>query len=108
MRMELRRGMLTLAVLRALATEQYGYSLRKKLSQASIEIEEGTLYPLVRRLEAAGLLKSEWRDNDVRRRRYYKLSERGAVVLEKLTQEWVDLNAALDNLSATGLAENEA
>ncbi len=108
MRQELRRGMLTLAVLRALATEQYGYSLRKQLNQANIEIDEGTLYPLIRRLESVGLLDSEWRDSDPRRRRYYKLSEEGTIVLEKLTQEWADLSAALNNLAATGLAEDAA
>ena len=48
---ELRRGVLVLAVLSQLRTEQYGYSLRQALAEQGMPIEEGTLYPLLRRLE---------------------------------------------------------
>ena len=58
LRLELRRGCLVLAVLAELRTEQYGYTLRKGLSERGLEVDEGTLYPLLRRLESQGLLAS--------------------------------------------------
>ena len=66
LRLELRRGCLILAVLAELRTERYGYTLRKALSEQGMEIDEGTLYPLLRRLESQGLLISEWREEDKR------------------------------------------
>ena len=98
MRMELRRGVLVLAVLAALREEQYGYSLRKRLMAVDIDIEEGTLYPLVRRLEGYGLLTSEWRADGGRKKRYYKISEEGLELLETLTVEWSSINGSLQNL----------
>ena len=64
LRQELRRGSLILAVLGQLRAEHYGYTLRKALSDAGVEIEEGALYPLLRWLESQGLLVSEWREED--------------------------------------------
>jgi PadR family transcriptional regulator, regulatory protein PadR len=98
LRMELRRGSLALAVLAALREEEYAYSLRKKLATAGIDIEEGTLYPLVRRLEQQGLLESTWREGDNRERRYYTISPVGLVVLETLTSEWQSITTSLHNL----------
>lgn len=98
MRMELRRGVLVLAVLAALREERYGYSLRKKLIAGDIDIEEGTLYPLIRRLESYGLLVSRWSEHDGRKRRYYKISEDGKTLLESLRHEWRSLGASLENL----------
>jgi DNA-binding PadR family transcriptional regulator len=98
MRMELRRGALVLAVLAALREEQYGYSLRKRLVQAQIDIEEGTLYPLVRRLEGYGLLDSHWSESNGRKKRYYKISAAGESLLADLQGEWSALSASLDNL----------
>ena len=57
---ELRRGVLILAILRVLETELYGYALREQLAEQGLEVPEGTLYPLLRRLETQGLLKSRW------------------------------------------------
>ena len=59
--LELRRGVIVLAALSQLRSAQYGYSLRQALSERGMEIDEGTLYPLLRRLESQGLLTSEWR-----------------------------------------------
>ncbi|MDG2276978.1 MAG: helix-turn-helix transcriptional regulator, partial [Pseudomonadales bacterium] len=53
---EIRRGSLVLAVLGQLQNEHYGYSLRKSLADHGLAVEEGTLYPLIRRLEKQGLL----------------------------------------------------
>jgi len=98
MRLELRRGVLVLAVLSSLKAPHYGYSLRQQLQEAGVEIDEGTLYPLIRRLADQGLLNSEWRHAEGRERRYYQLSATGAELLEQLTQEWQKLNKALGPL----------
>jgi PadR family transcriptional regulator, regulatory protein PadR len=103
LRMELRRGSLALAVLAALRQEEYAYSLRKKLQNAGIDIEEGTLYPLVRRLEQQGLLHSTWREGDNRERRYYTISALGLAVLSALTAEWKSITHALHNLLTEAL-----
>ncbi len=93
---ELRRGGLTLAVLSQLKGERYGYTLRKGLSDLGMEIEEGTLYPLLRRLERQGLLDSEWREEDRRNKRFYRLSRDGEAMLQRLLEQWRSLNAALE------------
>jgi PadR family transcriptional regulator PadR len=95
LRLELRRGVLVLAVLSELRHERYGYVLRTLLSDAGMPLEEGTLYPLLRRLEDQGLLLSEWREEDNRRKRFYRLSPAGRTVLKQLTTEWQTINASL-------------
>src|SRR5215207_7728014 len=89
MLLELRRGILSLAVLSQLSREQYGYSLLKALSDKGMVIQQSTLYPLLRRLESQGLLQSDWRIMDeARPRRYYVISPQGRTVLNKLKREW--------------------
>src|SRR5215470_5585858 len=92
-RSELRRGSLILAVLGQLRTEHYGYSLRKALAERGMEIDEGTLYPLIRRLESQGLLSSEWREEENRNKRFYRLSGEGKVILKQLLAEWQSINS---------------
>lgn len=96
--LELRRGVVVLAVLSRLETAQYGYSLRKALEEMGMPIEEGTLYPLIRRLESQGLLASEWRIEGARPRRYYRLSAEGAALYTKLKGSWHQLVSAMDRL----------
>ena len=96
LRLELRRGALPLAVLAQLREEHYGYSLRRELNEEDLEIDEGTLYPLVRRLEKQGLLTSEWRFDEKLKKRYYRISELGQEVLESLIVEWRELNDSID------------
>ena len=98
LRLELRRGCLILAVLAQLRAEHYGYTLRKALADQGLEIEESTLYPLLRRLETQGLLTSEWREEDKRNKRFYRLSTIGEATLTQLLAEWRGLNASLDNI----------
>ncbi len=86
--LELRRGVIVLAVLSQLSTEQYGYSLLKLLSDQGLEVDQGTLYPLLRRLESQGLLGSNWRIEEGRPRRYYVISAEGARLLPELQNEW--------------------
>jgi PadR family transcriptional regulator PadR len=98
LRLELRRGAVVLAVLAALRTEQYGYTLRKTLAEQGMTVEEGTLYPLLRRLEAQSLLVSEWREVDNRSKRFYRLSPDGRQMLKLLVAEWKDINASLSRM----------
>ena len=98
LRLELRRGSLIIAVLAQLRTEHYGYALRKALADRGMEIEESTLYPLLRRLESQGLLVSEWREEDKRNKRFYRLSESGALILKELLEEWQNMNSSLNRI----------
>ena len=95
LRVELRRGSLVLAVLGALREERYGYTLRQTLEDAGLAIDEGALYPLLRRLEAQGLLISEWREEAKRTKRFYRLSTDGTETLAQLLAEW---NAISDSI----------
>ena len=96
LRLELRRGTLILAVLGALRTEKYGYTLRSDLAEQGVEIDEGALYPMLRRLESQGLLTSEWREDAKRQKRFYRLSDDGAQALDQLAGEWRAMNQSLD------------
>jgi PadR family transcriptional regulator PadR len=98
LRLELRRGSLILAVMGSLQTEQYGYTLRKALTEHGMPIDEGTLYPLLRRLETQGLLVSEWREEDKRNKRFYRLSEDGKAVFKQLLAEWQSMNSSLNGI----------
>lgn len=88
LRLELRRGIVVIAVLRQLDVPRYGYSLIQELAQQGLEIEEGTLYPLLRRLEQQKLLESDWDVSESRPRKYYKISAEGREVLSVLSAEW--------------------
>jgi DNA-binding PadR family transcriptional regulator len=95
---ELRRGILVLAVLSQMDTASYGYSLIQRLAERGLEIEEGTLYPLMRRLEKQGLLESEWETSETRPRKYYRLSSLGRDVLAQLIAEWTQTVAVMNRL----------
>ena len=97
---DLRRGVLVLTVLSQLGTAQYGYSLRQALAGEGMPIEEGTLYPLLRRLESLGLLVSEWRIEDGPPRRYYRLSPDGVRHYQNLSASWSELVKTVDRLIA--------
>jgi PadR family transcriptional regulator PadR len=98
LRLELRRGCLTLAVLTQLRREHYGYTLRKDLADHGLVIDESTLYPLLRRLESQGLLTSQWREEDKRNKRFYRLSADGEALLGQLLQEWQNINASINSI----------
>jgi PadR family transcriptional regulator, regulatory protein PadR len=95
---ELRRGMLVLATLTHLQEAKYGYALMSSLAERGLEIEQGTLYPLLRRLESQGLLQSEWNVEGSRPRRYYKISPDGTQLLQLLITEWRELTTVMDVL----------
>jgi PadR family transcriptional regulator PadR len=96
--LEIRRGAIVLAVLARLKQEQYGYSLKRALAEAGIEIDEGTLYPLLRRIEGQGLLESHWSIEQERPRRYYRINPVGKDVLRGLTKEWRSLAGTIERL----------
>jgi PadR family transcriptional regulator PadR len=98
LRLELRRGCLVVAVLAALRAEQYGYTLRKTLADHGLAIEESTLYPLLRRLEAQGLLASQWREEERRNKRFYRITEEGGRVLQRLLAEWKSIDTSLQTI----------
>lgn len=95
---ELRRGVLILAVLSQLQTETHGYALISTLAENGLEIDQGTLYPLLRRLETQGLLQSQWNTTGARPRRYYVITSVGVTVLQTLQQDWNTLTAVMQRL----------
>ena len=95
---ELRRGVIVLAVLSQLDQEQYGYSLLKLLSEKGLEIDQGTLYPLLRRLESQGLLSSDWNTEGSRPRRYYVISPEGQDLLPRLKDEWNKIVSMMEGM----------
>ena len=98
LRLELRRGCLTVAVLAQLRKEQYGYTLRVALNDQGLDIDEGTLYPLLRRLESQGLLTSVWREENKRKKRFYHLSSQGETILKQLLDELQHMNLSLERI----------
>jgi PadR family transcriptional regulator PadR len=96
LRLELRRGCLVVAVLAALRDEQCGYTLRKAMAEQGLAIDEGTLYPLLRRLETQRLLASEWREQERRNKRFYRLTPLGNDILERLLAEWRDIDSSIE------------
>jgi DNA-binding PadR family transcriptional regulator len=96
--LELRRGVVVLATLSQLRAPRYGYELRQALAEKGMAIEEGTLYPLLRRLENQGLLESEWKIEDGPPRRYYALNAEGRKLLGQLTESWQGMNQAMGQL----------
>ena len=97
---ELRRGVVVLAVLNELDKEQYGYQILKQLAEKGLHVDQGTLYPLLRRLESQGLLESRWRVEEARPRRYYVISAAGRSVLPRLQSEWAKIVATIQPLIA--------
>lgn len=92
---ELKRGTLVMTVLLNLKDKEYGYSLINKMQEAGIQIEQNTLYPLLRRLEKQGLLSSLWDTTESRPRKYYIISEEGEKALGIILEEWNKMNASI-------------
>jgi DNA-binding PadR family transcriptional regulator len=70
----------------------------QRLTEKGLNIDQGTLYPLLRRLESQGLLQSEWRVDGPRPRRYYRINKTGQRVLASLTVEWRYLVEVMERL----------
>lgn len=87
--LEFRRGTLIMLVLSQLKEPMYGYNLVKIFEDANISIEGNTLYPLLRRLETQGLLKSEWETSAAKPRKYYVITNDGKIVFDKVKAHWL-------------------
>lgn len=100
---EMNRGFLQVLVLVLLEKNMYGYSMVKQLENKGYEIEENTLYPLLRRLEKKGLIKSKWDVSKDRPRKFYIITKDGRDVRAKLLKIWQQQNEILNHL----LKENQ-
>ncbi len=96
--LEFRRGSLIILVLSQLKEPMYGYNLVKRLQDNGISIEANTLYPLMRRLESQGLLKSEWETSETKPRKYYSITADGQIVLDKAVKHWREFSKNIDKL----------
>ena len=96
--LELRRGAIVLACLSQLGEAAYGYELQQRLAERGMEIEQGTLYPLLRRLHEQGLLSEEWRVEEARPRKYYRLTTAGSRALVELRRQWREMVGVMDGL----------
>jgi PadR family transcriptional regulator, regulatory protein PadR len=96
--LELRRGTIVLGVLCQLATSKYGYSLVQQLGENDVAVEANTLYPLLRRLEKQGLLRSEWETSGTKPRKYYITTPLGIEVYTTLKQEWLQMVEKMNKL----------
>ena len=99
--LELRRGVIILACLSQLDQPGYGYELQQRLAALGMEIEQGTLYPLLRRLQEQGLLAEEWSVEGARPRKYYTLTEAGRRARTALREQWQEMTAVVNGLFRT-------
>ena len=99
--LELRRGVIVLACLSQLDQPGYGYELQQRLAELGMEIEQGTLYPLLRRLQEQGLLAEEWSVEGSRPRKYYTLTDAGRQARAALRDQWQAMTAVVNGLLRT-------
>jgi PadR family transcriptional regulator PadR len=106
-----RRGVIELCVLALIAqTPQYGYQLATALGALGkpLASSEGTLYPLLRRLQREGLVEATWQESrDGPPRKYYHLSSAGKRLLQTQLAEWDELTQAIAKLRTTDHADEE-
>ncbi|HIY59861.1 MAG TPA: helix-turn-helix transcriptional regulator [Candidatus Eisenbergiella pullistercoris] len=98
LRQELRRGTLILSVLSQMREPKYGYALVQSLEEKGVEIEANTLYPLLRRLEKQGLLKSEWDTKEAKPRKYYRRTVLGDFMYEEMKKQWSAVSETMNGL----------
>ena len=95
---EMNRGFLQVLVLAALEKSLYGYMMVKIFEKMGYVVEENTLYPLLRRLEKNGLIKSKWDVSEGRPKKFYIITEKGRSIRTKLLKIWDEQNQILNNL----------
>ena len=93
---ELRRGVVQMVALHFLQTPRYGYDLVRLLGAAGFPVEEGTLYPILRRFEKQGILTSRWDTEGSRPRKYYELSGEGRATRDAMLKAWAAVRDATD------------
>lgn len=102
-RLDLPQGTLDLLILKALALEpMHGWAVSERLQQVSqeaLQVQQGSLYPALHRLERRGWIKAQWATSENNRRaKYYRLTPRGQKQLEKETAAWRKLAAAVGHV----------
>lgn len=105
---QLKRGLLDVCVLKALSKEDsYGYAIVKSLS-GRIDISESTLYPILRRLEAAGCVTEYSKETGGRLRKYYAVTDEGRARIARFLDEWREVAAIFDYIRGEGTDDDEA
>ena len=97
---DLIQGMLDLLILRTLALQPlHGWAIAQRIRQISkevLQVQQGSLYPALHRLEGKGWIRSEWGETEQRRRaKYYTLTAAGKKQLERESGDWARLSAAI-------------
>lgn len=95
---ELKRGLTNLVVLSQCKEPTYGYELVKSLDEKGFPLDANTVYPLLRRLEKQGLLRSDWDVTTDKPRKYYLISEMGEVFFERLKAQWYEMIEIVKNV----------
>lgn len=95
---EMNRGFLQVLALVLLERDMYGYFMIKLLEKKDYVLEENTLYPLLRRLENKGLIKSKWDISEDRPRKFYVITEEGRTIRSHLLKIWQKQNEILNRL----------
>ncbi|KOX07365.1 PadR family transcriptional regulator [Micromonospora sp. NPDC000316] len=95
---ELRRGTVVVASLVALRQPDYGYALLQRLTDHGFPVDANTLYPLLRRLEDQGLLTSEWNTEESRPRKFYRTSDEGESMLNRLLDDLAAVQTSITGL----------
>jgi transcriptional regulator len=105
-KIELLQGTLDMLILKTLALEPmhgYGVAVRiKQISKSVLQVNQGSLYPALRRLEKRGWIEAEWGESENNRRaRFYRLTKAGRKQLSQETEEWERLAAAVARVLQT-------
>lgn len=102
---QLRRGTLELAVLLAIApAPKYGLEILRHLEFAELVLAEGTIYPLLARLERDGFLQARWVEGEgPRPRKYYQLTAAGRARMKKMSEEFRAVTAGIERMIQQGL-----
>jgi PadR family transcriptional regulator PadR len=96
MDIQLKRGLLDICVLAAIKNQDsYGYQIIKDM-KPFVEISESTLYPILRRLEAAELLSVRSAEHNGRLRKYYRITEKGLERIKEFREEWKQILSIYD------------
>jgi transcriptional regulator len=105
-RIDVPQGTLDLLILKTVAVEpQHGWAISQRIAQVSsevLQIQQGSLYPALHRLERKGWIKAEWGASDNNRRaKYYEITRAGRKQLDSVTERWRKLTLAVDQILET-------
>ena len=102
---QFKKGVLELGILKLLnETDQYGYSIIQEInrrSNDSMELKDGTLYPIMYRLEDQKLIESYWQTASEGRgkpRKYYRITSTGKIRFEKMLTDYLDITSGMSNI----------